>query len=469
VPDISLPPLSDYGLDKLPNLDEFINNIRSIVDDLGGVRPDITREELNEIKLFLRDRGLASDQPVLRREVFNELVNQYRERYTQLLNEEYDRIMAVWSSRGFTMPFGLIQQTMRKAQDDLVIKRWDFERELLNKQIDITREDTKFYTTEHIKFMEFYSDFVLKAASAVIEANKAMADLYLKFYDVAVALYKIAADNVRLRVEIYSRMLEAERNKIDLYARAVEASAIVGNLNRSLVEVYVAQLSAFETRYKLYATEVQAKTAILEADKVALDLYKSKLESISILSKITELKLNSYAAQLKGEELKVRTYESAVEAWAKKAEVSIRWVDEQLKKVEEAIRLYEADIRSFIAVEESKRSKVLANVEIEKLKTAVFQTEVDRFKAGLEGQIAAKQNERELMKLELERMVESLKIAERNLEANIHALISTAATRADLAKAGATVSSTVLASALNSLNGIVHLVETIISSSSDQN
>lgn len=463
-PSYDIPSLEEMGLQSAPDINNFTSELNAILDDLDNLVPSVSDEEFAELKAELKRRGIDLDSPVMPSNVLDELINSYREKYDKLIQDKTEELLALWSSRGFTMPVGLAARQAKDVMEEATTKRWDNERELLFKVFDATREDTKFYVQQHRELLQFILDANLKVKDMMIQARTALYELAVKVFSVKADVYRTIVEATRSKIELYNSIIQAERSKLEVYLGQIQAEKLKGELNQQQVEVYRARLSGVETLYSIYSRQIEAQNTLVSMYRTEIESFASLVQAYMLKFKIPELQLNIYRAQVEGKTAQLRAIEEKINAWKTQVDGLVSKNEASLTELRTKSEAYAAEVQAFRAQVDAQRALVSMTAEDARAQTEIYSAKIAQYRATTEALVAESQTQQAYLKLKLDSVVAKAKLVESRYEFNQQTLIQDSAIKERALEASARISGTVMSAALNSLTAVVQLVQSTITS-----
>lgn len=274
LPDV--PPINFPSLDITPPVYDVVSpeTWTFSVDNFAIVTNDpLEQAVVKKLLDMVRNGGTGISE-----DVENAIWDRELERNEQQLEDSLDKTRTAWAKTGFSLPDGMLANSIAELQKEYMNKRLDTAREIAIKQAELEQQNL-FKSLElsiqaYSKIYELlmsYEEMVFKSQEATAKFANEYIDLQLKAYQSKVEAYKAQAAT-------YEMIIRAEMSKVELYKAQLEGQKLIGEINSQTIEVYTSTLKAIEVMMDVYKTEVGAYAAELEADKTMLEANKLQFD-----------------------------------------------------------------------------------------------------------------------------------------------------------------------------------------------
>lgn len=262
------------------------------------------------------------------------------ERNEQQLADSTDKVMSMWAKKGFSLPDGLLANSLSDLQKEYMNKRLDRSREIAIKQAELEQANL-FKSLELcislagdlIKMLISYEELVLRSQEDTAKFANEYIDIQIRTYAAKVEAYRATA-------QVHEVMVRAEMAKVELYKAQIEGQQAILQVNEQTVKIYSEQLRATVILIDRYKTEVEAMKADLDSEKLKLEANKLQMDSWAVQAKT---KIDTFIGNVELFKATVQQNVSVADIMAKELESSVRI---NLQAVELALKEFEVGEKS---------------------------------------------------------------------------------------------------------------------------
>lgn len=282
------------------------------------------------------------------------------ERATADLNRQYiartREARRSHSRLGWSMPGGVMLEALQTAQTDINAQIADQRNQAAIKQAEMQREDYWQAMERGIACMSLLSEIhnarqerLLRAAIAEIEAQTAV-------YNAVIAAYNARVQAITVDVEVKKLQLQGELTKLEVYKTEMEGVKLGVEVDKARVDLYIAQWQGIKTRVEAFEAFVRAIGIQVDAQKSAVEVYGEQIKAQGQLVQMWATEWDAYAKGLETERLKLGKYEADA-------------------------RVFESHINRFRAGIEGQNIRTNAQIEERKLRVQRAQLDTTRYQS----------------------------------------------------------------------------------------
>ena len=389
--------------------------------------PEYKSELYDELVAKVREwlQGGTGLPPYIEDALFNRTRARDHAETKRVVQEAFD----TWSSRGFTMPPGMLVAAVDAAKEEGRFKAAETNREILIEAAKWEIENIRFAVQQGIALEELSINLFQNMVQRLFEAAKFHAQSRIDLLNIHVAVFNAKAQAYGMVVEAFKARLQLAMSKLEVWKGRLEGLGLVSQLNNQYLEEFKARVGAVgqaveifkammegarirtevqRGQIEMYRTDVQAYGEELGAEKVKFDAFKSRVDGELAKSNIHEANARAYAATIQGltAEVDAKAKAAAIAADAARImlaayEAEITGVDTHNKAMITKLQA-EADVlKTFIAAWEAKSRSNIAEAEVQSkwidmgirshlaiAETRIKRYEVQQSKAVQEAQVA---------------------------------------------------------------------------------
>lgn len=299
------------------------------------------KPQLSEIKELLITR-ITEGGTGLPADVESDIWNRNLERDQQALQDAVDAVTAQWAKLGFTLPDGMLANSILAVNNEYVNKRLDTSRDIAVKQAELEQTNINESLKLVAAIEEAYNGAMGQYANVCAGALKAAGELSVALYNSVVQYYNMLIDMYKAKSEVYKTLVQARLADAEVYKTQVEGVGMAISADESKVKVYVAEIGAEESKLKAYESEIKGVIARVDASKAWLDVGKTRME---LFAAETQALNARFAGQIEGFKAELMAWAGDNDRMMKEKELALREqtveLEARLKQLELAIKNYE--------------------------------------------------------------------------------------------------------------------------------
>jgi len=302
--------------------------------------------------------------------------------------------MLDFSSRGFTMPNGMLVARVDAIREEALLKKLGLNREITIQVAQWQVENVRLAVERAIAAENVLVNIFENMANRELDAAKTQLAFHLDVYNAQVALFNARQQAYSVAAQVYKTQLDAALSQIDVFKAQIEGEVARSQVNeqrvraysatvdgvRAIVDVYKAKMEGasiqsdvIRNQIEAYKAEVQAYGERVQADKVRFEAYEARVRGESAKAGIIDAEARAYSATIQGKtaiadldtkraELAISRNRQTVEAYAAQLQAVRADIESQQATIQVAAQAYTADTQRFAAQASAEADK--ARVEI---------------------------------------------------------------------------------------------------------
>lgn len=388
-PALSTPELGDMLPIKLPAF-EFpdlpgFNGTPPVADfdvpdavPFNWTEPTYASELLDELVAKVREwmRGGTGLPPA----VEDALFNRARERQAEETERAVADAFADWAARGFEMPPGMLVKQANIARELGQAKAAELNRDIMIEAAKWEIENLRFAVQQGIALEQLTTNLFENAVKRMFEAARFHVESRISLLNAQIAVFNARNEGFRLSVDVYKAQMEAALSKLQAYKTAVDAQAVIGQINQQTVEVFKARLQAVAQNVELYKALMDGAKLKVETERMKLDAYKTDVQAASEKLQAIKNRFDAYESRMKGEMSKANVFEAQTRAYAETVKAIVSKTDAQRAAAQiaaDAARIklaaYEAEVKGVDTHNEAVFKKLSAQADVLKTRLSAWE------------------------------------------------------------------------------------------------
>jgi hypothetical protein len=266
------------------------------------------------------------------------------EREGQQLEDSTSKIMSTWAKTGFSLPDGMLANSLSDIQKEYMNKKIDRSREIEIKQADLEQANIFKSLELTVNLAEKLINMLISYEELVFKGQEATARFANEYIDLQIKTYMSLVEAYRATAQVHEMQIRGEIAKVELYKAQLDGQRLIGEINEQTVKVYSEQLQATTILIERYKTEVQAMVSELEVEKAKIESNKIQMDA---WAKKADVEIARYNGQ-------IELYKATSQFNVATAEVLSRGAEANMRTTIAAV---EANVRSFQVQETSMVAK----------------------------------------------------------------------------------------------------------------
>lgn len=225
-------------------------------------------------------------------------------------------VLTEWSSRGFTLPGGVLETKLASIRQVNRDKISQLNRDIWLEEAKLEIENLRFAVQQGIAYEGLLRDSWIKVYDLCRNLATSSIEITLRLFEASLSLYKAQLEAWRDYFATLKDQLQIELAKVEIYRNELEGQKLIGQLNQQDVELYNSQWEAISKKTAIYKTSVDAANSLLQAELAKLEFSAKEVAIYTARIGAYETEWKAYTSAIQGEMSKVDLYKSQVQAFA---------------------------------------------------------------------------------------------------------------------------------------------------------
>ncbi len=259
---------------------------------------------------------------------------------------------ADWAARGFDMPPGMLVKQVSVAREQGQQRTAELNRDIMIEAAKWEIDNLRFAVQQGLALEGLTTNLFENTVKRLYEAARFHAESQISLLDAQVAVFNARNEAFRSTVDVYRTQLDGALAKLQAYKTAVDAQAVIGQINAQRVDVFKARLQAVLSDVEIFKALMDGAKVKSEVAKTQLDGYRADVQVYSERLQAQKNRFDAYESRLKGENAKAGIFEAQTRAYAETVRAITAKTDAQRATAQiatEAARIqlsaYEANLR----------------------------------------------------------------------------------------------------------------------------
>lgn len=262
---------------------------------------------------------------------------------------------------GWSMPGGVLLDALQTAATDIHAEISAKANEIAIKQAEMQQSDYWQAMQQGVACTNLLYQIHNSRQERLLKAAIATLETQVSIFNAVVAAYNARVQAVNIDLEAKKASLQAELSKLEVYKTEMQGAQLGVELDKARVEMYVAQWQGVKTQAEAYEALIRGVTLKVEAQKAAVEAYGEQIKAQSAIVQMWATEWEAYAKKLEAEKLK-------------------------LGKFETEARVFEAQIGRYKAMIEGQSQRSNVQIEAKKLLLQRAQIDSERYKSDWQGE-----------------------------------------------------------------------------------
>lgn len=223
---------------------------------------------------------------------------------------------ADWAARGFDMPPGMLVKQVSVAREMGQAREAELNRDILIEATKWEIESLRFAVQQGIALEQLSMNLFENMVKRMFDAARFHAESRISLLNAHVAVFNARNDAFRVSVEVFKTNMEAVLSKLQAYKVAVDAQAVIGQINQQHVEVFKARLAAVAQNVEIFKALMEGAKLRSDVERNRLEVYKADVQAYAEQLDAMKNRFDAYESRLKGEQAKAGVFEAQTRAYA---------------------------------------------------------------------------------------------------------------------------------------------------------
>lgn len=401
-------------------IEAALEKLRSMWAGNSGIPPDVERA--------MWERAVSREDIQIQRDV------------SAAMNE--------FSSRGFTLPSGVLAARIDAIRDAGQVKKNALGRDITIKLTEAQLENMKFACTTALAAESTLINIWDNEAKRRFESAKFSIESQISFFNAQVNLYNARQSAYSVEANVYKAKIDAELAKLNAYKAQIEGESLKGQINAQKVQIYAEQYKAIATKAETYKATMQGAAVQAEVIRGKIDAYKAQIEAYATELNAEKTKFDLYDAQVKGElgkaqllETQVKAYTAYISGEGIKVDLAAKNNEARIAKNEMLIKQYVTNIEKDKALIQAQSAAISANAEAHKVNMARFTAQAGVEQEGVKLKIQASESA-------MARSLQLYEIEIKKYQADLEQMLRVSSAQLESMKSAGQIASTLAAGAM---------------------
>lgn len=262
------------------------------------------------------------------------------ERNEQQLEDTTDKTIQMWAKKGFSLPDGMLANSLSDIQKEYMNRKIDRAREIGIKQAELEQANIFKSLELAVSLSEKLINMLISYEELVFKGQEATARFANEYIDLQIKTYMSLVEAYRATAQVHEMRVRGEIAKVELYKAQLDAQRLIGEVNEQTVKVYSERIQATMALVERYKVEVGAMVSELEVEKTKIEANKVQMD---IWAKKADVEIARYSGAIDLYRAKTQYNVASAELSSKNAEASVRAT---IAAVEASVRSAESADRS---------------------------------------------------------------------------------------------------------------------------
>jgi hypothetical protein len=241
--------------------------------------------------------GLSAD-------VESAIWNRDIERNEQQLRDSMDKVSSAWAKKGFSLPDGLLANSISAIQLEYFNRNIDRSREIAIKQAELEQSNIFKSLELCVNLSTKLIDETIRYATLSLQCQEDIAKFSNEYIELQIKTYNSMLDEYKSRVQVYQALISANQAKISMYREQIAAELARLSINDQTIKV-------FSERNQVAIAKYRGK---LDGNQISATIFNTEMQGVNIQEEINSTRVKRYAEMIQAEMAKIERYKVEVQA-----------------------------------------------------------------------------------------------------------------------------------------------------------
>ena len=247
--------------------------------------------------------------------VENALFSRNLERDLQAKADAKNAALTEWTKRGAEMLDDDAIDRVDRVELEFFTKRLDVSRDILIKAWDLEQANVFKSLDIGIGLETQLINLANSVAQRAFDALKAECDIQIAICDVEFKRFNMKLEEFKARFMIWETEYKSEMAKIEFYKAYLESMKLGVDIDQSQIDLFGKLIGIYQSRIDAAKSVIEAKLAEFEFEKTKLEKFKAETQAFIAMVGLKTAEYQWMQAQIAGEEAKVKLYATEIEGY----------------------------------------------------------------------------------------------------------------------------------------------------------
>jgi hypothetical protein len=380
---ITLPPVPDIDLDSLifTATPPVFTAIPPDANDFRYAEPDYMPQLTEAIKPVLA--SMLAGNSGLTTAIETAIWSRDYEKEDEAASRAVDDAMDDWASRGFSLPGGPLNKTVRMVRQNNQNQRNSHARDVAVITFNALREDLKFSVAQSLAYEDMFIRLFNEQQNRKLQAARFAIDLAIAVFNALVGQFQAQAQVYKVEADVFLAMIQAQIAKIQVYAEEIKAQSLIEGINEQSIKIYLGRLSAIETNIRAYVGATEGYKNVIDGGRLILEEAKMLIDEEVTKLSASELKFKIWQGQAQQQQIvqsayatRTQTFLAAMQGYDIRAKVDIEKLRVDIANTEAVSARYQALLTGFTALVNYVKAKAELTIENNTQRVQVYSADV---------------------------------------------------------------------------------------------
>lgn len=319
-----------------------------------------------------------------------------RSREEMQAHKAVDEAFSTYSSRGFTMPQGMLETAVRAARENAEMKVSELNREITIKAAELRVENVRIAVERGITLETALIQQHESMQRLSFETAKATSDSLIASYNLLVSAYDVRSKVFASKLEAWKAKITLVTQRIEAYKARIDAEQAKAGVNAEMTRAFAAQVNAVSEKVGVFKALVEAEQAKAQIVRAQLEAYQSEVQAYSERVKVSIIDYQRYEAAARVEGTKSEANAAYVRAFSETLQAQNAAINAKARAIEAKVSALQGSVSKYQALIEAERARVGAQSTRIQSEAQVYSAQVGAYSArvGLYGQQLQVQSQR---------------------------------------------------------------------------
>lgn len=205
--------------------------------------------------------------------------NRDLERLIQASDDATDKLLSVWAKKGFSLPDGLLANSVSDLQKEFANKRIDRSREISIEQAKLEQTNLFKSLDLAVDFMSKFFSLLIQYEELVLKVQEFTAKYANEYIDLQIKTYMSLVEAYKAEGAVYESKVRASISKVEIYKAQIEGQKLIGEVNEQTVKVFSEQIRSTLVLAEIYKTKIDAVASMMGVEKVKIEAAKARIDA----------------------------------------------------------------------------------------------------------------------------------------------------------------------------------------------
>lgn len=280
---------------------------------------------------------------------------------------EIEQIYDEFSSRGFTVPQGILLQRLDQARQRTQNLVADFAREVTIKAFEEALANMRLALQIGVSLEGVATNLHIEEQKLALQAAQFTRETAIAILNARVSVFNAQLNAYSTDAEVFKARIQAALATVEVYRAQIEGEKARGEINEQSVRIYAEQIRAISTMADFYRSTIEGVKAQADIERAIIESYRAQVQAYGTRWEAYGQEWGAYKAAVDAENSKASIHRNLVDAFATRVQATASqnnsFIDRErlfIQQHQQKLNVYGAQLEQVKSLLDAERTRLQA-------------------------------------------------------------------------------------------------------------